>query len=476
MNLKHHQELLAEIRSVVQIVKKLNADPDHLLIKAKAQNDQWKKDPERPTEFELQVIVNEECGLEPPIEEEVVKQVEAAPVLYPMDIYKDTLAGEFAEQCTKGNLMPSELFIETFLTVLCGVVGNRVYGDHKGMEQARQYLVIVAPPQNGKDVAIDAAEDVFRAEEFDGQTSFFTHGKPSYNHIGVKAFNPGSEVSIINAGLVCQRLLATPYEFGSLYEKSGIAGSGNSLLETFLGGWDSSWAKFSTAKQRKEVPERVFLSLMTSIQPDRLQGMPVSSGLYCRIIWLTYPPLNVVASLPTVDYGAVQKKLFEKLLRLENTSCRITTSPEASMFLNEWFLSVKLRNYEDTQIFARINIIAMRRALILAWLQNETTITPELMGGVCRWCDWQLSVREELFIEETDNPLACMQEKIRKALRTKGSRTREQLRKDVHAARAGTWIFNKGLEGLLFEGDVVELPTARRNSMLYALGQKEKEQ
>jgi hypothetical protein len=397
------------------------------------------------------------------------------PPLYPFALFDGTLVGEFAERCTKHNHLPRELFIESFLTVLGAVVGDRLYGDLKGMEQPRQYTLVVAPPQSGKDDARDEATDIFRgAEEFDTQT-FYTHGEPTFNHIGVKSFNGASEAGVINAGLKCKRLIATPPEFGSLTEKTGVTGSGNSLLETFLNGWDSAWAKFSTTSKRTDVPERLLLSLLTSIQPDRLQTMHVTSGLFSRIVWVTYPPVSVVATMRKVDRGDLQKRLFDKLLPLEDRSVKITTDEAAITMLDGWLTEVKTRNYEDVQIHARINIIVLRRALKLAWLKGSTTITDVLMKDVIQWGDWQLNVRQDLFLNETDNPVACMEEKLRKALRNKGPRTREQLKCDVNARRAGIWLFDRAVANLMVEEDVIEIPSSRRNTIIYKLT-KEKEQ
>jgi hypothetical protein len=340
---------------------------------------------------------------------------------------------------------------------------------------ARQYVIAVAPPQHGKDVAIDEAQEVFRAEpeqfDPDGGQGFLTH-KVDYKNIGAKPCNFASENGAIDAALECSRLLNVPPEFGSLLDKSGIAGSGTALLELILAAWDKTFPKLSTAKGRKEVPARLFLSLLTSIQPDRLSGMQVSSGLYSRRIWITVPPLDVVASLPKVEYGDFQKRLFTKLLPLEQTPITITTSPEAIAALDAWFATIKTRNYEDDQVRTRINTIALRRALVLAWLRDEPTITAYVMGLVIRWCDWQLSVRADLFLKETRTPVACLQQKIKKALRRKGALSRRQLYKTTHAEEVGTVIFEQALNGLVKAEDVKAIVSARRNQIIYGIPPK----
>jgi|GEM_PF-4621723 len=411
----------------------------------------------------------EEGGIEPISDVAVFEDVEVLP--YPADIYEGTLAGEFAERCTKGNHIANELFIEAFLTVLGAVVGNQLRGDQKGMF-ARQYMIAVAPPQHGKDVAIDEAQEVFRAEseQFDGDgrvAGFLTH-EVDYKNIGAKPVNMASENAAIDAALKCSRLLNVPPEFGSLLDKSSISGAGAALLELMLAAWDTTFPKLSTAKGRTSVPSRLFLSILTSIQPDRLGGMQVASGLYSRCIWVTVPKLDVKANLAKVLYGDFQQRLFAKLLPLEKSPITIETSPEALHVLNTWFGDVKTRKYEDVQICTRINIIALRKALVLAWLRNEEVITAEVMRAATRWCDWQLSVRSELFLSETDNDVARHQVRIRKALR-KQPLTARALMHIVNAYRVGTVIHEMALKGLLSVKDVKTRVTGRKDSLEFYL-------
>src|SRR5580704_1890456 len=117
----------------------------------------------------------EEKRITEQLRSEFAEPEESAQVVqYPLEIFAGTLPGEFAERCTKGNNIAPELFIEAFLTVLGAVVGNQLQGDRKGMN-ARQYMIAVAPPQHGKDVANDEAQEVFRAEqeEFDAEGAPF---------------------------------------------------------------------------------------------------------------------------------------------------------------------------------------------------------------------------------------------------------------------------------------------------------------
>ncbi|MGB6023886.1 MAG: hypothetical protein WA254_17075 [Candidatus Sulfotelmatobacter sp.] len=298
---------------------------------------------------------------------------------------------------------------------------------------ARQYMCAVAPPQSGKDHAIDAALDVWTAapQEFDQfgehNQTFLTNGKPDSQHIGAKVCNCASENAVIDHAAVWPVLLNKPPEFGAVIDKSGIHGN-MALLEFMLGAWDSTFPVLSTAKNRKEVPHRVLFSLLTSIQPERLSSMQVSSGLYSRIVWVTVPKFQVASYLQEPVYGDLQQRLFAKVMGLEKLPLKIPTSHDAKVILRFWFEDLALRNYEDDQIRTRMNIITLRNALHLAWMLGEKEISVGTMEKALRISDWQLSVRANLFLQETDNDVARHQVRIKKSLR-KGALTGRALRK-----------------------------------------------
>jgi hypothetical protein len=86
--------------------------------------------------------------------------------------------------------------------------------------------------------------------------------------------------------------------------------------------------------------------------------------------------------------------------------------------------------------------------------------------------NWQLGVRAELFLKETNNPVACFQQKILKALRKKPALTRRQIYRATHAYEVGTVIFEQALNGLVKAREVKELPNARRNSTIFGIPPK----
>jgi hypothetical protein len=423
-----------------------------------------------PSKYAVDKIIFEVYGLDLP-----EKKTLSAVLPYPIEVWDDTLYGEFALRCAFYSFISRELFVEAMKTCVGAVVGNRLIGSIKGM-RAQQYTVAVAKPQSGKDTAFDEAIDMLRgAEEFDRDGAGLLGNSFKTSNIGATVVNFASENAAIVAGNDCPRLLHTPAEFGSFIDKSGIAGAGSALLEFVLTAFDSFWPKFSTAKDRTKVPARLWLSMLTSIQPDRLTGMNVTSGLYSRITWLMPPPLNVVAALEKPVFGDFQKRLFEKLMGLEEQPLEIKVLPEALREFNDWFEQKKQDSYEDEQIFARINIFVLRNALHLAWMFDEVTVTQDTMRKACQLGDWQLSVRAELFLSETVNDLACQQQKIKRALAKHGHLSGRDLKKLTNGSRIGTDIYKKALIGLVEFGEVREVIGARRNQNIYFLP-KETEQ
>jgi len=411
-------------------------------------------------------FVAEEEGIEPISDVAVFK--DAGLLSYPADVWNGTIYGDFADCCTQDNKIPKEAFIESLKTVVGAIVGDRLQSDGQKVHP-RQYTLLVAPVGAGKDTAIDAAMSLCTPVEFDQDGTqfgeFITNSVPTFQYIGARRCNAASENAVIEHAGKWQSLLSTPPEFASFLDKSQIAGN-KALLDIYLGAWESTSPTFSTAKGRKDVPGRVLLSLLTSIQPERLSTMEVSSGLASRITWVSLPTFEAVAYLGEFNFGDLQQVLFHKLTELEQRPLKIKTSKAAKETLTKWYRSLPLRGYQDDTLSVRMNVIVQKNALHLAWLSGAKEIDSSLIYKAIRLGDWQLSVRNELFIHETQNALACHQAKIMKALR-KGPLTGRQITKATHAYEVGTEIHERSLKGLLSLGDIKTRVTHRKNSQEY---------
>jgi hypothetical protein len=417
-------------------------------------------------------------------ESEEAQIEEAAPVMpYPVDVWDGTLYGDFAKECTRGNHIPAEFFLEALKTVVGSIVGNQLYGDIQGMN-AREYLVLIGWMSGGKGTAIRQTIGLFKCcfediEKMEVADLIWSAGsRPKWKQIGAVETNAGSEPGLYEAGMKCPRVLLNPAELDSLLEKTGIQNSGGALLSQLRELFDSRFVVPSITKYRKmeDVPRIIDLSLITSTQPGTFEeaiSRGIGTGFLSRLTLIRNDETRRVGHLPEVSLRPIKSALVEKIEHLEMSPYRVNLSSEALTVFDEWWSRIMEidRTHADDQreITARLNILVLRNVLHLAWLLNEKTVTAETMRKACKLGDYQLSQRQSLFTTPADNPLAMMQQKIVRALRQKGRLSRRSLSDVINARRAGTKVFDISIEGLKKEGIVIELNGTRANQKLYAL-------
>jgi len=446
---------------------------------------------EKMTWREYRLIV--EAGSAPYLfrwESEEAEIEPASPVMpYPVEVWDGTLYGVFGKECTRGNYIPVEFFIEALKTIVGTVAGNQLYGDIQGMS-ARQYLLLIGWMSGGKGTAIRQAINLFKCcfEDIEkmevGDLIWSAGTRPKWKQIGAVETNAGSEPGLYEAGMTCARVLLNPAELDSLLDKTRIENSGAALLSQLRELFDSRFVVPSITKSRKleDVPRIIDLSLITSTQPGTFEeaiSRGIGTGFLSRLTLVRNDETRRVGHLPDVSLRPVKSALVAKLEKLETSPFHAEVSAEAYAVLDEWWGRIMEidRAYLDDQreITARLNILVLRNALHLTWLLDEKTITAETMRKACKLGDYQLSQRQALFSVPADNPLAMMQQKIVRALRQKGRLTRRSLSDAVNARRAGTRIFDVSVEGLKKEGIVIELTGTRANQRPYALRKEQSE-
>lgn len=350
-----------------------------------------------------------------------------------------TLYGEYAEALSEGNYIPKEFHIEAIKTAVGAIAGNQLYGDRKGMESARQYCVLVGQIGGGKGTAIRGATDLFKfnfenvgSGEGDADFIWSAGKKPKWGHIGTVLTNAGSEPGLYEAGMTCARVLLNPAELDGMMSKTHIQGSGAALLSQLRELFDSPWVVPSVTAGRKikKVPKIMYLSLLTSTQPSTFEELiseGLGTGLLSRLTIVSNSEARTVPSLPHPCLRKFLNQIVTKLEGLENIAFRAHVGSEANEVLNKWWAGIMdVARSHDTaiqrEITTRLNIVVLRNAVHLAWLLNESTVSAETMRKACRLGDYQLSQRSALIGTPTENPIAKIQQKIRKVLRQRGSR------------------------------------------------------
>ena len=285
---------------------------------------------------------------------------------------------------------------------------------------------------------------------------------------------------MIDATRHCPRVLFEPAELGTLFSK-GNEKYGKPLMDVLRRCADYSDPCFTTAEQRKNVPDLLYLSFISTIQPDTLDNMQQGSGLPSRITWLTPPPFKKVASLELPVLGDLPARLFAKITALEKWHHDIIkVTPEANKLLEEWYAKVQERDY-DGEVPIRVNKLTLRNALHLAWITDRMVITPEMMQSVIRLGEWQLSVRAGLFVADARNDQALLENKIMAAVVRKAGKqgmTKRDIDRATHGSRDfSAFMFERALNGLVKLGKLQLGPhPTRRGVEVYGIPPKGEEQ
>ena len=341
---------------------------------------------------------------------------------------------------------------------MCGaIIGDRVRSNRKGGDTLRQYTLLVGIPMAGKGEASRAAAEIFsdRTENANPYLRSLQQFSGLLQTGAVKC-NAASEVAIYSAAKMCPRVLLTPTEFSELLAKTRIENS--ALLSTVLEYFDTDWCTPSTSARRKaeDMPTRCMLSMLTTTQRPTLENAlaaygGIGEGNISRITFVLSEEGRSVASLPIPDLDEWKAEMFRRLAGLEQTFERFPMSDAGGALLADWWDAIQQEKQEgDSDIIARINIIALRNALHFAWLrEGEKQIMKTDVEKAVQLASHQLAVRRSVIVEAGENPLAIMQAKIIACLRRKAGQTHREMYHGTNAARAGTEVFKRALAGLV---------------------------
>jgi hypothetical protein len=405
---------------------------------------------------------------------------------YPLHVWRGTLYGDYAEAMTKGNFIPPEFFIESIKTCIGAIAGDRVRCNRDG-GNLRQLTVLIGIVGRGKGTATRGTINQFtNLPDENGQNSDYLRPesvKCILKQTGAVFCNPGSEVGLYYAASACPRVLLAPSEFSEFLSKTRIE---NSALPSVIRElFDSTWFTPSTTAKRKaeDMPRRCLLSMLTSTQPRTFGDAlamhgGLGSGLLSRLTLVSSEETRTVASLAEPELGDWSKHLFTRLAELERAYEALTLSEDADALLNNWWHGLRERHQdeeEDEEILTRLNVLTLRNALHIAWCNDAVTVSADHMEGAIMLGEYQLSQRKMLVVPAADNSLACHQMKIIGFLKRHGVSTYRKIYNGVAAYKVGTELHGRAVRGLLEDGQIVKLPTARKNSFNYCLAKEEEE-
>jgi len=409
----------------------------------------------------------------------------ARPV-YPNDVWKGTLYGDFADYCAEGNFIPKRFFSEALRTVVGAVVGDQLTTDYQGVN-ARAYTVLIGPPGSGKGTAIAAARR-FVEGEFDSQTRSDerpllwddAHDPQNWcwpsRYIGAHVVSPASAPGLIQATKPHKlekgesrspmeqwrplpRFITIQEEIGGLFANFANENSGRGLETAILELYDRDSFTTTATNERSAKSGRLLYSVLGGIPKtewDRIfaRASSVGSGMLSRLNILGTENERTVAALPEYDFSEMQRRCLPRLTALERTPARIPLSPNGRALLNEWFTRISADLKDKDVPSARLNIHALRVALHLAWWRGRVNILESDVDGGIRVADFQAKMRDFYLPPEGETRDAQLENAIMQVMKRKRSTTYRELQRGCHYNRFGVAAWDRAVAGLRRDGRI----------------------
>ncbi len=395
--------------------------------------------------------------------------LETHTIRYPVDVWSGTYYGRFAELCGAGNNIPREFFIESLKTFTGAIVGSQLSLKVNG-GIPRFYTILIGPAASGKGTAINYAFKLFDDGIGDLGPPFLWGAQTrGGSNLGAcqAAFSslPGLQRIVSppkKPPKPCQsRILWVAEEVDSIFEAGGIKGSGGALLAAIRSLYDSEVITATGTGERDSCQIRAKVSILGGTTPDLWRGMfagsnAPGSGLFGRLNLIFVEDSNPVSSLIEPDFTSFREEFFRFLRRREKSLMTLSVDPEASRSLADWFADLRSRALGEES--DRLNVLAWRNALHLAWLRESPTVTVDHITDAIRLSEYQLVVRRFTKPLVGDSSVAKAEDAIRTYIRGKMGEfvTKRKLENSLKnlKAKVGVYIWGMAIENLKNEGCV----------------------
>jgi hypothetical protein len=147
----------------------------------------------------------------------------------------------------------------------------------------------------------------------------------------------------------------------------------------------------------------------------------------------------------------------DQLESWKDTRLIIPESADAHGRLVQWY-TTELKKGEE---FVRLETYLKKLLLIKACSELKDEIDLDLVNRTFEDIEWQARVRREYKPVIADNPIAKMEQNIKRCFEQKDRWARGELYYKVHAERAGIEIFDRALENLQGDGFLSEVQVGK---------------
>lgn len=419
----------------------------------------WSTDKPTPT------VVLAPMAQNPPKEGVSVKEIP-----YPLAMWAGTEYEDFAEICQKGNHIPKEFFIEAIKTVVGAVVAGKLSAPALEGGIPRFYTVLMTAGGGGKGTAIKYACSVFREKwlplEKEENQPLLWSPSTKIENVYWKGDSIGACVTAFSSAPGMQRTLEKDHtrwlqvheELSSVIESTGVEGSGQGLLAANRQLYDSEHFTTTATAKRDACAGMAQNSILAGTTPelweDMFSGKQVEgSGLFQRFNLIAAEQPQRVGTLLTPKLEDFSIRLGERVKALQAEPCRLTVGREALECMNEWFGKLSAPGEDgqpDPDEYGRLNVLAWRNAIHLAWLKRQTDIRLADVEAAIKLSDYQYAVRKKHKPALGETRYAQLEGKITKLLEeaVEGKLKERKAYRELHAYRYGFGVWNSAIKNL----------------------------
>jgi hypothetical protein len=407
--------------------------------------------------------------------------------VYPDDVWADTFYGIFAELCSRENYIPKRLFTESIRTTTGAIVGRQLRGTTTATANPRAYTILITGPGGGKGTACERVQQLF-AEQWSSNT---VSVEPPFL-FGVREIfwrNSGLGVQIVNAasapGIMkaleprklkknevlnpmevwkpVARYMCLQEEVRALFANFQNESTGAGLESVLCELYDRE--TFATTATKDRAPEygTLMYSILGGITPENWDSVfskvaSAGSGFLSRLNIIGTEEARRVQDLDIPDFTELRNKFFPLIKDLAKNPRVLSPSADARQLVTRWFDSLALP--EGVQR-SRLNVLAWRTSLHLAWLHGHDHIEAVDAEGGTRVADYQVKMREYYSPAEGETRPARCEAAMRKVMRAKRHMTERLLMRAIHYEKYGVELARRSLENLCKAGELRHDKNAR---------------
>lgn len=253
------------------------------------------------------------------------------------------------------------------------------------------------------------------------------------------------------------RVITIMEEVRGLFEATANENSGASLegllCELFD---DTNYASTVTGK-RQGAGERAMYSLLGGLTKELWDAIfsktrASGSGFLSRVnIIATEGNYKQVGTIPEVDFTPLRNRFFPIIEDLIQHPRQIPPAPSAKALMDQWYADLEM---PEGITRSRLNIVAWRAALHLAWLTGSEFILDTHVEKGIRLAEFQRAMRIWHSPAEGETRPARCQNLIRKTMQQLKRCTVRELRRRTNAHRWGIADWGKALDVLVKAGEV----------------------